>query len=67
VTSPYNGDQQDFVITTSPSDRPVLAADQGAALAIVKDEDLARIRLREAALNEIRALARPTSKVAGQM
>lgn len=58
VASPYGGEQQNYIITTSPTEQPALAPDQGAALAIVKDEDLERIRLREAALNEIRARLR---------
>lgn len=55
VASPYGSELQNYIITTSPTDQPALAPNQGAALAIVKDEDLERIRLREAALNEIRA------------
>jgi len=55
VASPYGGEEQNYIITGTQGAQPALAPDQGAALAIVKDEDLERIRQRETALNEIRA------------
>jgi chemotaxis protein MotB len=54
VASPYGSEDQNYIITGTQSEQPALAPDQGAALAIVKDEDLERIRQREAALREIR-------------
>jgi len=54
VATPYGAGDQDYVITATQGEQPALAPDQGAALAIVKDEDLERIRQREAALKEIR-------------
>lgn len=52
VASPY-GDDQTYTITTTHDASPALAPEQGAALAVVKDEDLDRIRQREEALGRI--------------
>lgn len=53
VVSPYEGGEV-YTITSSKDAAPVMAPDQGAALAVVKDEDLERIRLREETLASIR-------------
>ena len=53
VASPYN-DEQGFTITSAQGTTPVATPDQGAAIAVVKDEDLERIRQREATLARVR-------------
>lgn len=53
VVSPYEGGEV-YTITSSTDAAPVLAPDQGAAIAVVKDEDLERIRRREETLTAIR-------------
>lgn len=52
VASPYT-DEQGYTITSARGTTPVVAPNQGAALAVVKDEDLERIRQREEALARI--------------
>jgi len=53
VASPYN-DEQGYTITSTKGAEPMVAPGQGAAIAVVKDEDLERIRRRENTLTEIR-------------
>jgi len=53
VVSPYS-EQDGFMISGLQEAVPNLPAGAGAALAVVKDEDLERIRRREDALNSLR-------------
>lgn len=54
IASPYNDDQGGYTFTSAEGTTPLVAPEQGAALAVVKDEDFARIRQREEALARIR-------------
>jgi len=60
VASPYN-DEQGYTITTTRGTTPELAPDQGAAIAVVKDEDLERIRRREEAVARVRYRLKATN------